>query len=57
MIKLDIEMPKCCIDCPIWADENGSCSITNNRYWSDNGTNLFDPFTQRDQECPIIEES
>lgn len=45
MVKIDIEMPTYCYDCPCHNGENGRCNIT--------GDSVFD---KRPFDCPLIEE-
>lgn len=45
MVKIDIEMPTYCYDCPCHNGENGRCNIT--------GDSVFD---KRPFDCPLKEE-
>ena len=52
-----INMPKCCIDCPIYDNEFGQCNlILDSRFYNkDTGEELYDPFEERHKDCPLIE--
>lgn len=51
-----LDMPKCCIDCPIYNNEFGQCNcIPNSRFYSDDGTELYDPFKEKNSNCPLRE--
>ena len=45
MVKIDIEMPTYCHDCPCCNGENGQCNITGNY-----------TFDKRPFDCPLKEE-
>lgn len=52
-----MDMPQCCIDCPIYDNEFGQCNlIPDSRYYSkDTGEELYDPFEERNKYCPLRE--
>lgn len=55
MISIDMDMPSCCIDCPIYNHEFGECNlIDNSKYYYDGGE-YYDPFEERHKKCPIKE--
>lgn len=56
MIKLPIDKPKCCIDCPVFNCEFGSCQLIENGCYYNADGQLYDPFSEIHKECPIIEE-
>ena len=56
MIKLPIDKPKCCIDCPVFNCEFGSCQLIENGCYYNADGQLYDPFSEIHRECPIIEE-
>lgn len=56
MISIDMDMPNCCIACPIFNGEFGCCQlIPNSEYHNEEGEILCDPFEERLKECPIKE--
>lgn len=49
-----IDMPKCCIDCPIYNNEFGQCNvIPNSRFYREDGSELYDPFKEKNMQCPL----
>ena len=52
-----MDMPQCCIDCPIYDNEFGQCNlIPDSRYYNkDTGEELYDPFEERNKDCPLRE--
>lgn len=47
-----MNMPECCIICPIYNGEYGKCNLIENSYsWDDNS----DPFEERRKDCPLKE--
>ena len=52
-----MDMPQCCIDCPIYDDEFGKCNlIPDSHYYNkDTGEELYDPFEERNKYCPLRE--
>ncbi len=51
-----MNMPQCCIDCPIYNDEFGQCNlIPKSRYYTLNGEELYNPFTEKNKDCPLSE--
>lgn len=53
----EMDMPQCCIDCPIYNDEFGECNlIPNSRFYNtDTDEELYDPFKARNKDCPLQE--
>ena len=50
-----MNMPQCCIDCPIYDNEFGLCKrIPNSTFYGD-GTELYDPLEERNKDCPLRE--
>ena len=57
MLIIDIDMPKCCQDCPIYDHEFGCCElIPNSRYYDNDGIEHYDPFEERNKDCPLRED-
>lgn len=55
IIITGIDMPECCIDCPIYDDEFGCCRlIPDSRYYYDGGE-YYDPFEEKNDKCPLKE--
>ena len=52
MIKIDIEMPRCCKDCFALSAEEVYCNITGKL-----GDYNFNPYEYRMMSCPLEEES
>jgi len=50
MIGINIEKPKCCLDCPCYSCEFATCCITNIQSWE------FDPFEEVLEGCPLVED-
>ena len=52
-----MNMPQCCIGCPIYDNEFGQCSIIPDScsYDKATGEELYDPFEERHKDCPLIE--
>ncbi len=49
-----MDMPQCCIECPIYNHEFGCCNlIPNSNFYSD-GEN-YNLFTDRYKDCPLRE--
>lgn len=56
MISIDMDMPNCCILCPIYNYEFGCCQLmSNSEYHNVYGEILCDPFEERLKDCPIKE--
>ena len=55
IIITGIDMPECCIDCPIYNGEYGVCNLNPNsrNYYEDE--NWCDPFEERRKDCPLRE--
>jgi len=53
MISLPVEMPKCCLDCPVWNDDYMCCNILRIPSWEPGKE--YQPFEERQKGCPIIE--
>ena len=50
-----MNLPACCIDCPIWDTEFGCCKlIPNSRYYYDGGE-YYIPFEEKHEKCPLRE--
>lgn len=49
-----MDMPQCCIDCPIYNGDYGVCNLNSNQlnYY---GENWCDPFEGRRKDCPLSE--
>ena len=50
MIALPREMPKCCLDCPMWNDVFMCCNILKIASWEPGKE--YDPFDGRQKDCP-----
>lgn len=50
-----MNMPQCCIDCPIYNGDYGVCNLNSNQlnYYGDE--NWCDPFEERRKDCPLSE--
>ena len=58
MLLLDMDMPNCCQDCPIYDHEFGCCElIPNSRYYDNDGIEHYDPFEERNKDCPLREDN
>ena len=56
VLIVGIDMPRCCIDCPIYDNEFGQCNlIPLSRYYDLHGNELYDPFEERNKDCPLLE--
>lgn len=57
MIQIDMEMPSCCVLCPIYNGEYGKCNLIPDScfYNKNTGEELYDPFEERLKDCPIKE--
>lgn len=51
MLLIDIEMPKSCMNCPIFDGEYGFCNILKNY----NKPSKRDCSSSRQKNCPLIE--
>lgn len=56
----ELDMPKCCIDCPIYNHEFGMCNCIPNSYCYNKGPGLnfekvYDPFKEKHSNCPLRE--
>lgn len=55
VIIAGMDLPTCCIDCPIYNDEFGCCQlIPDSRYYYDGGE-YYDPFEEKNDKCPLKE--
>ena len=53
---IGMSLPNCCMDCPIYNHEFGSCNlIPDSRYYYDGGE-YYDPFEERHKDCPLKED-
>ena len=52
-----MDMPKCCIDCPIYDNEFGQCNLIPGScfYNKTTGEEMYDPFEERHKNCPLSE--
>ncbi len=52
-----MDMPKCCIDCPIYDNEFGMCNLIPDSCFYDKGSGepTYDPFEERNKDCPLRE--
>ena len=50
MIGIDIEKPKCCIDCPCYNAEFVCCNITGTKSWD------LDCFEEVFEDCPLVDD-
>ena len=52
-----MDMPQCCIECPIYNNEFGQCNLIpdSRSYNKDTGEELYDPFEERHKCCPLSE--
>ena len=51
-----MDMPQCCMDCPIYNGEYGVCNLNpNSKYHNEDGEILYDPFEERNKDCPLSE--
>ena len=51
-----MDLPTCCVDCPLRDNEFGCCNlIPNSRYYTDDGTELYNPFNEKHKDCPLRE--
>lgn len=50
-----LNMPQCCIDCPIYNHEFGQCNLIPNSTFYGDGHELYDPFEERHKDCPLSE--
>ena len=51
-----MDMPQCCIDCPIYNNEFGYCNlIPNSKFYYDEDDVMYDPFEKRNKDCPLNE--
>ena len=56
VIIAGMDLPTCCIDCPIYNDEFGCCQLMpKSEYHNEDGEILCDPFEERLKDCPIKE--
>lgn len=55
MLILDIDMPKCCQDCPIYDHEFGCCELIPNSCFYNEDGEIYDPFEERNKDCPLKE--
>lgn len=51
-----MNMPQCCMDCPIYDNEFGRCNIIPDSWFYNKATGeeLYDPFEERNKDCPLI---
>lgn len=56
MIQIDMEMPSCCIVCPLWNYEYNLCNFcgVKSRCYNE-GEVIYSPLDERYKECPIKE--
>ena len=55
VIIAGMDMPQCCIDCPIYNHEFGLCNLIPNSTFYGDGIELYDPFEERNKDCPLSE--
>lgn len=58
MIQIDMEMPSCCVLCPIYNGEYGKCNLLDYSFYEFfyyENVQSCDPFEERHKECPIKE--
>ena len=55
VIIVGMNMPQCCMDCPIYDNEFGQCNLIpdSRSYNKDPGEELYDPFEERHEGCPL----
>lgn len=55
VIITGMNIPQCCIDCPIYDNEFGQCNLIPNSTFYGDGIELYDPLEERHKDCPLRE--
>ena len=55
VIVTGLDMPTCCICCPIHDNEFGCCSLIPNSTFYGDGVEYYDPFEEKHKDCPLRE--
>ena len=50
-----MDMPQCCIDCPIYDNEFGQCKLIPNSTFYGDGYEVYNPLEERNKDCPLQE--
>ena len=53
MLQIDMEMPKCCTECPLWSNYYSYCKILKTFFMEDGKE--FEPDEVREDGCPLKE--
>lgn len=55
VIIAGMELPTCCMDCPIYDHEFGCCNLIPNSTFYGDGVEYYDPFEEKNDKCPLKE--